>query len=184
MRQPLSYTASQITRLNQLVGSLVSWYALGLVLVTCMGVFSRYVLSRSSIAWQELTWHLFGGLFLLGAAYTLSEDGHVRVDVLYQRFSRRRKAVVNLIGSLLGIIPLCAIVAWHSINNVKINMGVVSDNPGGLPARELVSMIIPIGLVLLVLQAVAMACQAIVALLTPDAEAATEPGPESAEAEE
>ncbi|MFT5127409.1 MAG: TRAP-type mannitol/chloroaromatic compound transport system permease small subunit [Rhodothermales bacterium] len=155
------------TRLNQLVGSLISWYALGLVIVTCMGVFSRYVLNRSSLAWQELTWHLFGALFLLGAAHTLAEDGHVRVDVFYQNFSKKWKAIVNLLGSLLGVIPICAIVGWHSVHNVMRSLTENSGDPGGLPARVIIKATIPIGLLLLVLQGAAMACQAIIDLRTP-----------------
>jgi TRAP-type mannitol/chloroaromatic compound transport system permease small subunit len=170
----LHSVSKAITRLNELVGSLISWYALGLVIVTCMGVFSRYVLNRSSLAWQELTWHLFGALFLLGASYTLAEDGHVRVDVLYQRFSRRGKAIVNLLGSLLGIIPLCAIVGWYSINNVMRSLTENSADPGGLPARVIIKAVIPLGLLLLVLQGLAMAAQAIQDLRTPQAEVAPE----------
>jgi TRAP-type mannitol/chloroaromatic compound transport system permease small subunit len=162
------------TRLNQLIGSLISWYALGLVIVTCMGVFSRYVLGRSSLAWQELTWHLFGALFLLGAAHTLAEDGHVRVDVFYQNFSRKGKAIVNLLGSLLGIVPLCATVGWHSINNVMRSLTENSGDPGGLPARVVIKAVIPLGLTLLVLQGLAMAAQAIIDLRTPQPESEEE----------
>lgn len=162
------------TRLNQLVGSLISWYALALVIVTCMGVFSRYVLNRSSLAWQELTWHMFGALFLLGAAQTLAEDGHVRVDVFYQGFSRKGKAIVNLLGSLLGIVPICAIVGWHSVNNMMRSLTENSGDPGGLPARVIIKAVIPIGLLLLLLQGIAMAAGAIIDLRTPQPEAEKE----------
>ena len=82
--------------LNKWVGCIVNWFTTLLVLVVCYDVFTRYLLEESSVAVQELEWYIFGIIFLLGAACTLNEDKHVRVDVFYARLSDHGKAWVNL----------------------------------------------------------------------------------------
>ena len=100
--------------LNEKVGVGVSWLTTVLVVVVCYDVFTRYLLKSSLVAVQELQWHLFALIFLIGAAYTLKYDKHVRVDVFYSRFSDRGKAWVNFLGSVLFLIPFCLVVMWSS----------------------------------------------------------------------
>lgn len=147
-----------IDKLNSVIGKAVSWLTLVLVLVIVIDVVLRYTFSITSAASFELEWHLFAAIFLLGAAYTLKEDKHVRVDVFYDRFSDRTKAFVNLIGSLILLLPFCAIAFWESLSFVQnsYELGETSPQPGGLPARWLIKSTIPLGFLLLGLQGISL----------------------------
>lgn len=145
-----------IDKLNTLIGKAVSWLSLVLVLVIVIDVVLRYTFSITSAASFELEWHLFAAIFLLGAAYTLKEDKHVRVDVFYDRFPDHTKAWVNLIGGVALLLPFCAIAFWESLSFVQssYDLGETSPQPGGLPARWLIKSTIPIGFLLLGLQGI------------------------------
>lgn len=152
----LQKISQYIDRLNELVGTTVSWLSLVLVLVIIVDVALRYVLSVTSSLSFELEWHLFAVLFLLSAAWTLREDKHVRVDVFYQNFTVKKKAWVNLTGSVLLLIPLCVvglIEGTHFTMN-SFAMGETSPDPGGLPARYLIKAAMPVGFLLLGLQGI------------------------------
>lgn len=150
-------------RLSERVGTGIMWLTTALVLVVCCDVFTRYVLKRSSVAVQELEWHLFSLIFLIGAAYTLKHDKHVRVDVLYSRFSPRAQAWVNLAGSLLFLIPFCCMVIWssHPFVASAYRLGETSPDPGGLPARWVLKAAIPLGFALLLIQGLALAFRSV-----------------------
>lgn len=147
-----------IDALNRGVGHLAGWVSLAMVLVVVGDVVMRYAFATSFVFIQELEWHLFGVMFLLGAGYTLLQDGHVRVDVLYQRFSPKTRAWINLIGVLLFLLPGCLMVldtSWSFFLN-SVAMGEGSPDPGGIPARYVLKFFIPLGFVLLILQGVSM----------------------------
>lgn len=147
-----------IDSLNEKIGIFISWLTTVLVLVVCYDVFTRYFLKKSSVAVQEMEWHLFAIIFLVGAAYTLKHDRHVRVDVFYMKFKPKVKAWVNLLGGLLFLIPFCFLGIWSSKNFV-INSFLIresSPDPGGLPARYFLKAIIPFGFILLLLQGFAI----------------------------
>ena len=148
-------------RLSEGVGRGTSWLSTLLVLVVCYDVLTRYLLKSSSVAVQELEWHLFSLLFLLAAAYTLRHDKHVRVDVLYTRFSPSLQSWVNLLGSLLFLVPFCLLVIWSSRKFVwsSYSIGETSPDPGGLPRRWLLKSAIPLSFSLLLLQGFALACR-------------------------
>ena len=156
-----------VNRLNERVGFGVSWLTTLLVLVVCYDVFTRYLLKSSLVAVQELEWHLFALVFLIGAAYSLKHNRHVRVDVFYTRFSPRTRAWVDFAGSVLFLIPFCLIVVWSSKNFVynSFVIGEISPDPGGLPARFVLKAAIPVGFVLLFLQGIALALQSLFRLL-------------------
>jgi TRAP-type mannitol/chloroaromatic compound transport system permease small subunit len=97
---------------SQALGRLSGWVVLALTLVTVSQVIARYVFNASSVGMQELEWHLFGAVFLLAGAYTLKEEGHVRVDVFYARMSLKAQALVNIAGLLFFLLPTCAIVIY------------------------------------------------------------------------
>jgi len=142
----------------EFVGKATSWLTTILVLFVCFDVFRRYFL-KDSAAWiMELEWHLFALIFLLGAAYTLKHNKHVRVDAFYENFSTKDKALVNLIGGLVLLIPWCCIMiymSWtYAYNSFLINES--SPDPGGLPARYIIKFSIVLGIGLLLLQSVAM----------------------------
>ena len=145
-----------IDRLNSAIGKAISWLSLLLVLVIVVDVAMRYIFSITSAASFELEWHLFAVIFLLGAAYTLQQDKHVRVDVFYHRFSEKGKAWVNLVGSLTLLLPFCIVAFWESLSFVQSSyvFRETSPDPGGLPARYVIKAAIPTGFFLLGLQAI------------------------------
>jgi TRAP-type mannitol/chloroaromatic compound transport system permease small subunit len=140
--------------------NLMGWIAGFLNLVMLLNVFydsiMRYFFNTGSIALQEMEWHLFAIVFLFGMAFTLKEDGHVRVDILYDNFSPRWKAVVNILGTLLFMIPLCILIIEGSVWYVHeaFTSGEISGDPGGLTQRWLIKAVIPTSFVFLIVSAV------------------------------
>ncbi|MER3483518.1 MAG: C4-dicarboxylate ABC transporter [Meiothermus sp.] len=142
-----------IDALNLNINRAVIWLVLLSTLVSAGNAVVRYALNTSSNAWLELQWFMFSGIFLLGAAYTLQKNGHVRVDVLYGRYPKRVQILVDLLGGLLFLIPMCIVIIittlpWVS-NSIRILEG--SPNPGGLPWWP-VKLLLPIAIFLLLLQ--------------------------------
>ena len=147
-----------IDRLNEWVGSGVAWVTLGLVLVVFVDVVMRYMLNKSFVFTQELEWHLFGFIFLIGAGYTLLHDGHVRVDIIYQRLGIKGRAWTNLLGVILFLIPGCIMVistSWQFAAN-SFSMMEGSPDPGGIPFRFIIKGCIPVGFTLLLLQGISL----------------------------
>jgi len=145
-----------IDTLNKWIGTMVSWLTIILVIVMVGDVALRYLFSITSAASFELEWHLFAGIFLLGAAYTLQQDKHVRVDVFYHRFSERTKGWVNLLGTSFLLLPFCAVAFYESLSFVEASFNVreTSADPQGLPARYIIKSVIPLGFLLLGFQGV------------------------------
>jgi len=145
-----------IDKTTQAVGGVAKLLSLLLVVVVAADVALRYFFNYSNTALRELEWHAFAALFLLGGAYTLLHDNHVRVDVFYQRFSPRTRALINVLGCLLFLFPGCWLVIETAIPFVKFSwaMGEISSDPGGLPARWAAKALIPLGFGLLALQGV------------------------------
>lgn len=167
--QRLKQLANGIDRFNEAVGRALSWLVLALTLLVAYDVTMRYFFQSGSIAIQELEWHLFSLIFLLGAAYTLKHDAHVRLDLFYKsRFmDARRRAWVNLAGSLLFLIPFCVLVAvsaWPFVSQAYL-FTEGSPDPGGLPFRWILKAAIPIGFLLLVAQGLAEALKNLAVLL-------------------
>ncbi len=158
MWEVLGKISRSIHGLNRLIGRGVSWLSLVLVILMTVDVLMRYILKISFTAQQELEWHLFAVIFLLGGGYTLSHNAHVRVDIFYQRLSRRGRALINLMGCLLFLFPGCYLVISSSLNFVADSWHIAetSPNPGGLPARWLLKAAIPVGFGLMALQGVAL----------------------------
>ena len=146
---------SFIDCLTEWVGKTASWLVLAMVLLICYDVAMRYLFQQGSVALQELEWHLFALIFLLGSAYTLKHDEHVRVDILYQsRFvSDKQRALINILGTLFFLFPFCILIlitGWPFAENAfYYNEG--SPDPGGLPYRYLLkgSLLVAFGLLLL-----------------------------------
>ena len=162
--QGLKRLSDVIDQLNEWVGRFTAWLILGMVLLIAHNVAQRYLFNKSWVGLQELEWHLFAITFLLGAAYTLKHDNHVRVDILYQsRFMTPvRRAWVNLFGSLLFLMPFCILIlysAWPFISNAYLQ-GEGSPDPGGLPQRWILKSMLLWGFSLLLLQGLAQAIQA------------------------
>lgn len=152
-----------INKVNDSIGKAVSWLSLLLVVVIVIDVFFRYTFNRSSPASFELEWHIFAVMFLVPMGWTLQQDRHVRVDVFYNHFSPKKQAIVNLLGSVFLLFPLCIIGVSESIpfvSNAYV-IGETSPDPGGLPARFLIKSMIPLCFFLLGLQAVSVVFRSI-----------------------
>jgi TRAP-type mannitol/chloroaromatic compound transport system permease small subunit len=147
-----------IDTLNEWVGIFVGWVTLGLVLVVFTDVVMRYLFKTSYVFTQELEWHLFAFIFLIGAGYTLRHDGHVRVDIVYQHLGPKGQAWINLVGVLVLLLPGCLLViitSWKFVLNAwSVLEG--SPDPGGIPLRFLIKSCIPIGFALLLLQGLSL----------------------------
>ena len=149
----------KLERIFDRFSDVMGWVAGALNLLMLINVFydsiMRYFFSTGSIALQEMEWHLFAMVFLFGIAYALKEDGHVRVDVFYDRFPPRWKAIVNIAGAVLMLLPLSVLVIEGSVWYVQeaISTGEVSGDPGGLPYRWLIKLVIPASFVFLIVSA-------------------------------
>lgn len=145
-----------IERAVDLVGRAASWLALVIVAVMAANVVLRYLFSYGSVWSQELEWHLLAPLILFGIPYALLKGEHVRVDVLYAKFSARTQLRVEAASQLLGILIAAAFV-WLSLGYVQQAwaIGEQSPDPGGLPYRWALKALIPAGFTLLLLQSLA-----------------------------
>ena len=170
--------ANAIDRFSVRVGRIACWLTLAMVLVASYNTIARYLgqdLQRNltSNALLEAQWYLFSIVFLLGAAYTLKQDAHVRVDVVYDRLGRKGRAWINLVGSIFFLVPFCLFVLWSSWNPVINSWRVmeVSPDPGGLP-RYPIKTLLPIAFALILLQGIASLVRQVAMLRgTHDAEA-------------
>ena len=144
-----------IDRLNRWAGALGAFASIALALLIVYDASMRYIFHEGSVALQELEWHLFDVLFLLGLAYTLKHDKHVRVDILYTRFSPRFKEYVRIVTMLLFVIPLGLLVVWFSwdftLQSFLQHEG--SPDPGGLCCRYVIKSFVIVAFLLLILQA-------------------------------
>ena len=163
----LKTLSSLIDKINEWVGRGVAWVTLGLVLVVFTDVVMRYIFNKSFVFTQELEWHIFGFIFLIGAGYTLLHDGHVRVDIIYQRLGLKGRAWINLFGVLLFLIPGCIMVistSWKfAANSFAMLEG--SPDPGGIPFRFILKGCIPLGFTLLLFQGISLGLHSFMQIL-------------------
>jgi TRAP-type mannitol/chloroaromatic compound transport system permease small subunit len=154
----LSSASHLIDQINEWVGRAVSWLTTILVVLVCFDVITRYFFSDTAAWIMELEWHLFALIFLFGAGYAFKHDKHVRVDLFYAKFSPKDRALVNIIGTLLFLIPWCLLVIYWSYEYALIsyNVGETSPDPGGLPARYVIKFCVSIGMVFLLLQGISV----------------------------
>jgi len=144
-----------IDAINERVGRSAMWLLLAAVLISTVNAIVRKAFNWSSNGLLEIQWYLFAGAFLLGAAYTLLHNEHVRIDVVSGKFSRRTQTWIEVIGSIFFLLPFCAMVLWTSVPWFlnSLASGETSSNAGGLilwPAKILV----PIGFTLLTAQGI------------------------------
>ncbi len=173
-----------IDTINTKVGYCISWLTTLLVVVVCYDVFTRYFLRKSSVAVQELEWHIFAVLFLIAAAYTLKEDSHVRVDVFYTQLPPRGKALINLLGSIIFLIPFSLLIIWTSKNFIAMSWMIkeISPDPGGLHFRYLLKAMIPLGFFLVLLQGISLALRSFCTIVGYPLNATSEPQKEQSHA--
>lgn len=159
-----------IDTLNEWVGRIVAWVTFLVVIVVFVDVVMRYALRISFVFVQELEWHLFAFIFLMGAGFTLLKDGHVRVDIIYQRLGPKAQAWVNFIGVLFFLIPGCYMIIVTSSNFVYNSWSVLegSPDPGGIPYRFILKSAIPAGFVLILLQGISLGIKNLFVILGKD----------------
>ena len=133
--QRTSNISGRLESVSELVGKSVSWLVVLLVLTTALVVLLRYAFQTGSIALQESLIYINALFFTLGSAYTLKHDGHVRVDIFYNQFSLRGKALLNLCGTIILLIPFCLFILWASWDYVSLSWQLKerSAESSGLP---------------------------------------------------
>jgi TRAP-type mannitol/chloroaromatic compound transport system permease small subunit len=151
--------ARTIDAFQEHIGRGVSWLMFAMVVVVFGDVILRYAFNRSSVFTQELEWHLFGLVYLLAAGYTMLHDEHVRIDILYSKWSPRKKAAVDFVLLFVMFFPSAIMIVattWPFVkHSFAVNEG--SADPGGIPFRWAYKSVIIIGFALLMLQAVSQA---------------------------
>lgn len=164
-----------ISRLNNWIGKNTAWLTTFLVLLVCFDVAQRYIFKTTSVAFLDLEWHLFALVFLFCAGYTLRYDKHVRVDVFYTQMTEKQRAWINLLGTIIFLIPFCAVVIYASYKYALVSYGYRegSPDPGGLPARYIIKGAIPVGFVFLLLQALVLVCESLLKVMGEDLQEVT-----------
>lgn len=139
-----------------MTGKICSWFVALMVLVTCLVVVMRYGLDMGSVFLQDVVLYLHGGLFLLGAAFALKRGAHVRVDIFYRNFSTSKKALVDLLGNLIFLQPICWTILLYSWGYVEFSWRImeVSPEPDGLPFVYVQKSLLIVVAILLALQSI------------------------------
>ncbi len=158
MYPQLRAIANKLDNFAERTGHIIAWLTLAIVVVTFTVVVLRYLFNTGSIALQESITYLHATLFMLGAAWTLKQDGHVRVDIFYSKQNPRTRAWTDLLGTLLLLFPVCGFILFSSLDYVAASWSVQegSQEAGGLDAVFLLKTAIPVMAVLLMLQGCAI----------------------------
>ena len=152
MRALLSISTA-IDWINEKIGVVCNWLVLLACLVSGGNAMVRYAYDKSSNAWLEVQWYMFAVIVMFGAAYTLKRNEHVRVDLFYMTLSRRGQLWVDILGTLVFLLPTCIILAWLSwpFFMQSFNVSEHSSNAGGL-LRWPIKLVLPVGFALVALQ--------------------------------
>lgn len=166
----------RLKRLMDLLGTISATLLILLVVLMAYNVIGRYAFRNSSIGLEELSWHLYAAIFLLGIPYALRTKSHVRVDLLYENFKPKTQALVDLVGCVIFLFPFCLVVIWagwefaassyqlgtqpdslSSFFKQLFNGGIGerSQDPGGLLNRWIIKGVIPLSFLFLLLSTIA-----------------------------
>lgn len=161
----LSPLANGLEDIVDIAGRLAAWATLAQVVLVAVNVVLRYLFRIGPVSLQELEWHLMSPIALIGMSYGLSKGDHVRVDLIYGRFGERTRAAIDLLAAVLCAGIALAIMLL-SLNFVQASYAIAetSPDPGGLPLRWLLKAMIPLGFLLLLVQALAEIVRALVRL--------------------
>ncbi len=162
-----------LSAIIDIIGRAASWLVFALVLLIAGEVLARYGFDQSSIAAQEMEWWGLAIISLLGVSFTLKEGEHVRVDVLYQYYSERARLWFDFVVALAVMFPISIYLSFLSLQFVGQSYAdhEVSQSPGGLPYVWVLKSFVPLGLLLLGIQSLALAMEKAAALLRKDGEA-------------
>ena len=161
-----------IDAVNEITGLFAAWLTSFMVITVVYDVIMRYGFKKGNIAVQEMEWHIFAVVFLIGAAYSLKKDAHVRVDILYTKLSTKKRAWIDLMGTFIFLIPFSIMVIYSTSNFIESSWAVreVSPDPGGLPGRYILKAMIPAGFVLLILQGISQAIKNFLVIIGKESE--------------
>ena len=176
----LQQLAASLDRLAEATGRIIAWLTLAMVLITFGVVVLRYLFQGGSIALQESISYLHAAVFMLGAAYTLRHDGHVRVDIFYQRCTPVTRAWIDLLGTVLLLFPVCGFIFASSLDYVSASWAIHegSREAGGLNGVFLLKTAIPVMALLLILQGCSMVLRSLLLIRGHPPAAATDTGPD------
>lgn len=142
---------SLFDKMSKILGNLTALATVLMVINVFFDAMARYLFNWGSVGLQEMEWHLLSVVILLGIPFTLMEEGHVRVDVIFDRLGHKKQAVINIIGTIIFIMTFALLIATGSISFVVESFvsGETSNDPGGLPYRWIVKSLIPFSFFLL-----------------------------------
>jgi TRAP-type mannitol/chloroaromatic compound transport system permease small subunit len=145
-----------LNKITDIVGSITGIVMLLMMANVFFDVVARYLFSNSSVGMQEMEWHLFSVMFLFGIAYALKEEAHVRVDFIYDRLSDKKRAVINIVGTILFLLPFALLIIFGSYEYVfdAYDVNEISEDPGGLTHRWIIKAMIPLSFIFLILSAI------------------------------
>ena len=143
-------------RINRKAGKILSIFLLLMTANVFFDVVMRYSFHNSSVGMQEMEWHLFSIVILFGVSVSLLDEAHVRVDFLYDRYTARTKAIINIIGTVFFLLPLSLLILFGSFHYVldSYQINEISEDPGGLPYRWIIKGMIPLSFLYLIFTAV------------------------------
>lgn len=146
-----------LDRFTDRTGRAIAWLTGLMALLTVLVVVLRYVFGEGTVALQESITYAHALVLMLGIAYALKHDAHVRVDLLYGRLGQRGQCAIDLLGHVLFLIPVAATVLWSSLPYVRASWRILegSSEVGGIPAVFLLKTLIPVMAILLLLQGIA-----------------------------
>ena len=152
----MQWIESFCDKFSKYIGIVIAFLLIIMMINVAFDALNRYLMNSNSVALQEMEWHLFSVIILLGLSYTLSEEAHVRVDILYAGFSKKKKAIVNMIGVILFVLPLSLLIAYGSLGFVEKSFVFMeqSGDPGGLPYRYIIKALIPTSFVILIIMSI------------------------------
>ncbi|WP_099827940.1 TRAP transporter small permease subunit [Oceaniglobus indicus] len=159
-------TAAVICRINGIIGQVFAWLSLGIVVVCFTVVVQRYVFAISHVWMQDLYIWLNGAMFTAVAGFALMRDDHVRVDIFYRPARVRTRAIVDLAGTLLFLLPFCTVVYLYSMPFVMRAWSYAegSANVGGMPGLYILKSFVIVFVALLALQGIALICRSVLVL--------------------
>jgi len=143
-------------RLQKYLGNITAALMLFMMLNVFIDVILRYFFNTSSIAMQEMEWHLFSVMFLVGISYALNDESHVRVDFIYDNLSHKKKALINIFGTIFMLIPFSMLIVYGSYEFVydAYLYDEISGDPGGLTHRWIIKFMIPLSFAILIISSI------------------------------
>lgn len=157
-----------INQFSKLLGKFTAVIFILLLFNVFFDVIMRYLFNDVSIGMQEMEWHLYAAIFLLGIPYTLYENGHVRVDIIYDNLTPHKQAWIDLLGTLFLLIPFSVLVARYGIDFTieSFQLGEGSGDPGGLPFRWIIKGVIPFAFIAITISGIGLVLKSIITLRT------------------